>query len=349
MIRALTLTAAAGALAAGSLSTDYSSERSLKIEASTAIAIETTEFSMERDGEPVDSNWGGGGGNSTTYELVQVDTLLEGGDGAPAKVRRSFETVSGEFSMTMRDEELEMSSDSPFDGLVIELVDVDGEVEVEVVEGSEPDEDEALEGHSLRLALDALLPDDDVEAGDTWDLEADAVKRALGFDVSDKLFPRPTPEGMGGGRRGEGGGGGGRRGGGRRGGGGLPIDDMEWTARATLDSIDEETASVTVEIGAIGTLPEREWGGRRDREVAFGLTAAPERVENTYVVELEGTLEFSVAEQRPLSFEIEGNVTLESHTERNWNESTMVIHSVREGTIAHKVRVTTVEVEESEE
>ena len=50
----------AGLIAAEDLSTDYSAKRTLRITSETEVAVETTDFSMERDGEPMDTSRFGG-------------------------------------------------------------------------------------------------------------------------------------------------------------------------------------------------------------------------------------------------------------------------------------------------
>ncbi len=215
-------------LASTTLVTDYERERSVRTSSTTTTTTETVEFEMEIDGEPVDSPFGGAGGGSTEERsVVTVDRVLETEDGAPISVRRFFEEIEGTRSFQARDEEMVTERDAPLEDVVLEV----GAEETEVVEGEEPDHEGALEGHLPTLVLEGLLPGEDVEAGDTWDLETEAIQAALGFDMERAYFAPPSQEG-----RGErGGGGGGRRGGGMRGGQGSSfMSSAEWEGSATL-------------------------------------------------------------------------------------------------------------------
>ena len=80
------------ALAGGQeLTTNYAHEETLAIEIESSFVLETTDFSMERDGEPVEGGFGGGRGPTSQTRSVSLrDTILEHEDGAPTKVRREF-------------------------------------------------------------------------------------------------------------------------------------------------------------------------------------------------------------------------------------------------------------------
>jgi uncharacterized membrane protein YgcG len=339
----------AGALACGqALTTDYSQASRLRVDVATTLSMETTAFSMERDGEPVENPRGGGGASTTEKRhVVQVDEYLEQADGRPTRVRRTFESVSFAGSMEFGDQSREMERESPFDGIVVELVvDEDGDVAAKVTEGSAPD-DELLEGHQPDLALDALLPSGAVEVGDSWDLSGDEVVRALGFDVTDKLYPRPERSEGEGGREGRGGG----RGRGGFGGGGLSTVRLfsmgEWEGSATLDSLTEEhdgqtCALIKIELECKGELPEEDFGGGRGRGRGGYLNgpALGSMVANEFQIEAEGKLYYSLADKRPIAFEIEGKLAVERRTERNSERGSMVISTSQEGTFTQTVSIT---------
>jgi hypothetical protein len=347
-MKALILTA--GALALGqTLTTDYGQATRLRIDASTSFSVETTR-SIERDGQPVEGRWGGGGSTSSeTRHVVQVDEYLEKADGRPTRVRRTFADVSFEGEASFGDQSRELERESPFDGIVMELaVDEDGDVEVEVTDGVAPD-DELLEGHHPDLALDAFLPESEVDAGDSWELDGDQIARALGFDLAETLFPRPQREDDGGDRGGRGGGRG--RGGFGRGGGGQSMARYftmgEWEGEATLESLDEDyegttCALIAIEIEGQGELPEPEFGGR-GRFAAGPASAA--MGENEFEITAEGKLYYSLADKRPIHFELEGKLGLERRMERNSERGSMVISTNEEGTFTQTVTIT---AEESE-
>ena len=196
MHRFIIPTAALTLFAVDGLSTDYSAERTMRIVSETEASVETTDFSFIRDGEEQDfGGRGGGGGSEMSREIVQLDTVMAHEDGSPTKVKRSFDTVESTSSRAGREGEMqETDADSPMDGETLILsLDDDGDVVAELESGDDPDEGSMLEGHSLTLALDALLPDEDVDAGDSWEIEKDALLRALSMDVESALFPRRAP------------------------------------------------------------------------------------------------------------------------------------------------------------
>lgn len=316
------------------LKTDYPADRALAVRAETKIEVETTDFSMERDGEPMENRWGGGGGGSSSERVVAyVDTVVESEDGRPTKVTRKFGDVELTGSMGSGERARELDRESPLDGETIVLT-LDGEDVVAELESGSPDDPSVLQGHHLRLPLDGLLPGAEVETGDTWEPEAGGLLEAMLVDVEEALFPRPTGDGGGGEGRG-----GGRRGGGGRGGGSAGfMRTAEWEIEAELTDAREDVGGiecVVIEITceADGDLPERTFGrGGRDLSLApYSATFAAMLRDNTYEVELVGKLWFSPAEQRPVRLELEGEFTLETGFERERDGSTMSMSQTQEG------------------
>ena len=188
-MRTFVLSAFVALLALGvKLDTAYTTEAALQVEVSFKQSSETT-MSMERDGEPVEGMGGGSMSSEMEVSETYVDRYLEVAEGKPAKVRRHWTDVSGKTSMSMGDNSNERELESPFKGLVVEI---DAEGEATVVEGTEPEGEEALKGHKLLLCLDALLPAKEVAVDDTWDLEKDAIVEALHQDMLAKLNPPPA-------------------------------------------------------------------------------------------------------------------------------------------------------------
>jgi hypothetical protein len=333
---------------AETISTDYTHGETLRIEVTSTFSMET-ETSMERDGEPVDSRFGGGRNSSETRTVVMFDEVLEEKDGRPSRLSREFESIEGVSVSSRGDEERESERECPLSEVTLELTLKDGEVLAEVIDGSEPDDDALLEGHLMPLSLDALFPEDDVESGDSWDIEGDALIRALGLDIESALFPRPQrPEA---GERGEGGGGrGDRRGRGSRGGGGVKgyFTNGEVDGEATLEADTEEWGGVeclviSIEAECTGEMPEREFGGGGGRGGGGGgVAVSPSSAipENSFEIELEGKLLFSVADKRPVYFEIEGTVGTESLREMERGGSSMSFASIGDGTFKHTVEIT---------
>ncbi|MFT7669426.1 MAG: hypothetical protein ACI8X5_002128 [Planctomycetota bacterium] len=325
------------------LATSYKAEAGFRIEIESTFSLETVDSSMERDGEPMEGF--GDMSSEQTRQIVMIDTILESEEGAPTRVRREFEALSSASIMTMGDREMDEEGESPLNGVVLELTAVDGEVSATVLEGEAPDDDALLEGHGVALALDALLPGDEVEADDSWEIDGDALLRATGFDIEKALFPAPERE--------EGnheGGGEGGRGRGRRGPRGAPgaeryFANAEWDVNATLEAETEDHAGVdclviTIKGEGSGQVPERERGGRDQRDGEFAVGLGARRPENSFEIELEGKLYFSVADAHPVHAELKATISTQSEREMNRRDSHMIIRSSQEGELVHTVDIT---------
>ena len=339
-LKALVASACFSLVLVQSLATDYTKERSLRIDNDLQVELSTTAMEMERDGEPMPSRGGLGDNKSVeTRRIARVDAFLAHEGGAPTKVRRTFEEVEGKTTASFGGQEQERELESRLSGAVVELALVDGEVEVKTVKGDPPAE--ALEQQQLALALDRLLPSKAVEEGATWSPEEADVRAALGLASFQAAYERPAPP------EGGGEGGGQRRGGRGMGGGGGGVSQMlalkEWKATATLtgDTVEHEGVScmvIKLEIECSEELaePERSGGGGGR---AFGLEPVA-ALATTCDVELAGRLLYSAAEKRPVLLELEGPVKIESNIERAGREGgTMKIHTVREGTWKQSVSI----------
>jgi hypothetical protein len=269
---------------------------------------------------------------------VQVDEVQAHEGRKPTKVKRTYDKVAGEVKFGDNTLPLE----SPFEGSTLALTGDDENVKVEFLEGKKPDHEGAMDGHKLGLALDALLPEKDVEKDAHWDLDSAQIKHALGLDLRKALFPPPpAPEGAGGGG---GGGGGGRRGGMGRGGGmgGIP-GDAEWTGKAKLVSLDEEVdgqkcAKIEIEIGTHGELPDMPMGGGRR-----GRMLEPENAPlfaNTYSYEAKGEFYFSIDGKRPVKLELEGTAETVRDSEGKTDQGTFKMHRKQQGKLKVKIAVT---------
>lgn len=335
------LVSAIALLAGGvTLTTDYTKERTLKIDSKIHVTSETTE--MTRDGEPMDMP--GHPKSENTWHIVQTDTLGAHEGNKPTKVKRHYEKVGGETVFSMGENENSRDLESPFEGATLELSGDGDEVKIEFLEGTKPDHEGALEGHRLALGLDALLPDGEVEKDAKWELDSDQVKRALGTGLFKALYPPPPrDENAGGG----GGGGGGRRGGGfmGRGGGSGLVGMAEWKGKAKLVSLDEDVdgqkcAKVELELSAKGDLPEPQMGGRGRRPGMFEPESAA-LVSNTYSIEASGTFYFSIQGKHPVRLELEGTTGTESEREmrRRDEDTTVKMHTRSEGKLTVKIEV----------
>lgn len=329
--------------------TDYTAERTLKVERVFSITSEVVDFVMVVDGEEREGGFGGGA-NERSLTITTLDTVLEHTDGVPTKVARTLESVSLEGSTSMGDEAREFERTSESEGLEIELTTAEnGDVEYKVTEGDEP---EGTDFGSLLLTqeIDALLPSEDVEAGDSWDLDADALIRGLGLGLERSLFGRPEPSGD----RGERGERGGRRGGMRGGRGGLSgatLSGLDWEGEAKwteeTETVDDlECIVIELELEAQGTLPERERGGQEGRRGGGGGIWSPNTHtpplprETSVELELEGVLLWSLSENRAVSLTLKGDFVQDMERNMSRGDREMSISSSTEGEITIEVTIT---------
>ncbi len=332
------------------LSTDYGSERGLRIETNSTMKFETTHMEMTRDGEPVDRP--GGGGDATvesTRKIVQIDHWKAHDGGKLTKVERTFEDIDAKTTVNFGGDSRDMAQDSPLKGVTLSLEKNEkGEVEAKVVSGDKPKQDEALEGHQLELDLDALLPGDDRAAKASWDLEDAAIKRAFGMNIQKAMFPpSDAKDDTGGG--GGGGGRGGRRGGMRGGPGGQSgrlLEIAEFSGKATLSSEEEEKdgvkcAVIDLVINAKGDMPEPKFNGPRRGEREFDPLAIAPYVffASTYSIKLEGKLWFDRTAKHPMALEMEGSARIETDSDRDFGQSKMHIKSTQEGELKYTVGI----------
>ncbi|MAB81151.1 MAG: hypothetical protein CMJ89_17530 [Planctomycetes bacterium] len=329
---------AAVVLAGESLRTEYSDDTTLRVSRETSVSMSTTQMSFERDGEPIEGfGREGGGETETTKRVVYEDRIQEVKNGAPVRLKRTFESVEGEAILGDQDVSLE----APLTGKTLLLTSDEGTVEAELEEGSLED-DEMLLGHRMTLSLDLLLPPDPVTHGDTWEPEnGKDLLIALGIDLDEKLFLPPQFDfgGWGRGRR-EGGGGRGSR---RMGGGTQAIfQQADWDVSATfMEQTDEfegeECLVVKIEAEASGELEDRspEWSRRE-----FSVTESTPSLRGTeFEIEMTGRLLFSRDAGRPVHFEIKGELSTETDREFSRGDSSMRIQRSQEGTFEQTVTV----------
>ncbi|MFT4537574.1 MAG: hypothetical protein ACI841_003602 [Planctomycetota bacterium] len=342
------------------VATDYSIERTLEITRESTIES-VTETEILIDGEPMEGRGGGSGGREYMEDksVVTRDTVIEHDEGTPTHVRREFKEVAISGSSGSGENSREIERPCTFDGVILDLtLDEDGELEIEQVDGDEVDED-ALVGHSLKLTLDMLLPEDEVEEGDSWEIGSDDAKRLLALGLDSHLFGQTESEGRGGEGGGRGGGRGGR--GGRGGGPERMLSQAEWECEATLVSesvmVDElECMKIKVVLEAEGELEEMGGGRGRDRfeefesqfAAAFGPSNTPITIANDYSLELSGHFLFSIKEKRPVSLELEGTMISMRSMERDRDGSTMEINSSQEGEMSYSITVEALEREVDE-
>lgn len=337
------LLAAAGLLAGHELATDYGRARTLETTSELELDLETTLFEMTVNGEPVEGRGGpGGGGSSLIRKAVIVDEIAAGAKGSATKVQRTFTSLHDESKFSFGEEERTDERDFPLAGVTLALArNEQGEVEIELVEGTQPDDSALLEGHLPESALDALLPAGAVELDGTWKLDHDAIRAALATALDARLFAEPPrEEGGGRGERGERGSGRGR--GGMRGGPARSLGSLTWKGEAKLVALDEEHAGVEcakleLVLEGEGELPEFTRGGP-PRDFALLPAGAP-ALAGTITARLEGALYVSLAEARPVALVLDGELAIDSSSEREREGEVFTTRSRQEGKLTLTVSV----------
>ncbi|MEM1449872.1 MAG: hypothetical protein AAF957_01595 [Planctomycetota bacterium] len=331
-------------LAGETLSTAYSTDRSFAVSVSQTTSSETSR-EIYIDGEPREGRGGmGGGARSATFAYSYTDTPLKVKDGAPSKVERTFDEIGGSMSMERRGEPFEQSVESALEGITVVFTESGDGVEYEVTDGDAPDDEARLEGHRLALPLDALLPDDEVETGATWDIDGESLGAALGLGLERKLVDRPERPDGGQGREGRGGGGGRRQRGGMRGGGGglSALASGEWSATATLtDQVEEaggvECVVIKIEAEVEGSMDRSGGRDRDDFSATPASASAPQ--ETSFSGEFEGSLLWCVAEKRPIRFSLEGTFQSSMEMERETQRGLMQMASETETKLEYTVEI----------
>jgi len=344
-MRSLTLLLAAAGLAAGTeLTTDYGRPRTLETSSEFELDLETTLFEMTVNGEPVEGRGGpGGGGSSLVRKAVIVDEIAAGSAGRATKSKRTFVTLHDESTFSFGEEERTDERDFPLAGVTLALVrNEEGEVEAELVEGTQPDDSALLAGHLPESPLDALLPEGAVEVEGEWTLEHDALRAALATALDARLFAEAPREegGAGRGERGERGSGRGR--GGMRGGPARSLAALTWKGEAKLVTLDDEHAGVAcakieLTLEGEGELPEFGRGGP-PRDFALLPVAAP-ALAGTITARLEGALYVSRSEARPVALVLDGELAIDSSSEREREGEVFTTRSRQEGKLTLNVSV----------
>ena len=312
------------------LQTNYASIEVVQVTREVNFGMETTAMELEVDGEPQEGMGGMMGGSSSTVRSVHKDDFLKVNEqGVPTHIKRSFAGIQSKRTGREGEErELDASPMEPQDGLVLDIrVTEEGEQKIKVLEGEAPENEAFMEKQPMVFAIDGLLPEEAVAVDQSWELENDAIRRALG-NWSPARRPRPEGE-RGFRRRGEDRAAqeGRRRQGFRRMGGGMGsyLRTAEWEGEATLVSLkaefeDAQYALIEFKMSSEGVIPERERserGGRRrggDDRVQ-PLATQPKAVESDAEIEIKGKLYFDLEAGRPVTLLLEGELgSTTSHT-----------------------------------
>jgi len=149
---------------------------------------------------------------TTTIEVEDTYSKVE--DGRPTLLTRSFETLSGEADVAMeldimgeiqnQDSSMEMSS--VLEGETVEFVwNEEEETHDAVLPDGSPLEEEDIDGLIEDMDYRALLPTDEVDEGDEWEIPLIHIQAVLAPGGNTKLIPEEMEEmtGLGGGDMGD--------------------------------------------------------------------------------------------------------------------------------------------------
>lgn len=140
------------------------------------------ELRIEADGEDIPHGDAPELTIDSTERIVVTDELLEVEDGRPLRLRRTFDELERGvvYSSPQQEEDLERESACDLEGSSV-LVRWDPEQEVYVAEAEEGEsiDDDVLRDLIEDMDLRQLLPDDEVEPGDEWDVDVDAYARLM--------------------------------------------------------------------------------------------------------------------------------------------------------------------------
>jgi hypothetical protein len=328
------MSALAFGLAPADLATEYKTGPGRKVTIESSVRMETTASEFERDGET--RSMGVGATSNTERTEVHVDHVVEAEGGKPTKVRRHFLDLGGKSSFEAGEMSRESELESPWRGVTLELSADSDKVDAKVVAGTEPDGEGVLEGHTLTLFLDGLLPKGAVEEGKDWEIPSEAIVRALRLDLQRKLYPPPArPEGEG-----AGGGGRGRRGRGGMGGSGDVLGQSDWKGTGKFAGTEEKdgTTCAVIEL-ELETSGEREIEARGPGGGRGGALALPFENKRTWSAKLEGKLYYDVKAKRPMLLELEGDLKIESRTEREREGSVSRSYTAQSGKIDYTVEI----------
>lgn len=139
---------------------------------------------------------------TSTQKLVVSDEYVKNRDGAPAKLKRSYDELNGDMSMTMKmsimgqsqSNDQNMRSKSELEGKKVAFT-WDAEKK-EYTKAFDPAEDkpDLLKGLTEDLDLRGLLPTGEVKEGDEWDIALDGLQAVLTPGGNLSLVPENADE-----------------------------------------------------------------------------------------------------------------------------------------------------------
>ena len=169
-----------------------------------AYDITLDDMVMVMGGQEMDASMMGMEMSTSTRMVVAVtDKYVKVGDGRTTRLERTFDEANSNTSVStssmMGEQDIETPASSALEGLTVVFSwdAEEGAYRAEFAEGSDGDED-LLEGLIEDLDLDELLPGQEVSEGDTWEIEAGALRPAFVPGGSISIEPEDMDEMMGG-------------------------------------------------------------------------------------------------------------------------------------------------------
>lgn len=276
---------------------------------SNQFSLDEMEVSM--NGQPMPMDLDMKMDMSVDIAMEITDTFVAMGDGRPAKLKRTFDSLGSEshFSMEMAmmpggGQEKDIGSSSELEGKTVEFTWNDDEETYDVAYFESEGDEDLLEDLAEDMDFRALLPAGEVAVGDTWEIDVSELTSVLFPGGNPALVPdddgsdemgMPGMDNMGGNMA------------------DMIGDLLEGEATAEyrgieeVDGIQVAVIAFTVSISssndmtevveeAMGELPE----GSPDMSINF--------VDIEIEMEGEGTLQWAIAANRPHSFEIRGTL-----------------------------------------
>lgn len=233
---------------------------------------------------------------SLSQSVVFVDSIQEAKEGQPTKIERSFETLNGVFSQEITGlpegmdapEPVEVGSELEGESIILSWDEEESEWIAEASEDASYSE-EALEPIEHNADLSYLLTDEEIEAGSSWELDAEAFRRLM--DLSGEIDMKPDDKEEEEEEEGE----------------------ETWEAKTfvlTVKEFDDSSATITVELQA-GRVEESEM----EMEIPDHDMDPPViTMEDTLEWDLTGELIWNRKANRADSMTLEG--TLSRHVDR---------------------------------
>ena len=148
-------------------------------EFTVAIAVELDEVSVTLNGDDMSDNVDLDGVEmEASVRALISDEYRKVGDGRPLELVRLFEEISMEYD-SGDEQGSENAEDLEGISVVFEWNEEEEDYDVSFSEDSEGGDEEILQGLLEDMDFRALLPDGDVDEGDSWEVESDGVVSVL--------------------------------------------------------------------------------------------------------------------------------------------------------------------------